>query len=262
MSPSPELDRAPAVSAAETTGIGGPAPSSLWDSEGGAAIARTDGHSVLTILCISTTVSYAQTTATADPLESMPFRFGPFGINPTLAVTNFGLDYNIFNASTDPQSDFTMTVTPRLQAGLRSGKVLLSGSLATGLVYYKDSTTNARSTTLPTAAPTSISAGFSRTRWPPASTRASVSMPSSMCAPPGRKPAGGGDALRDFAQDRRGARCAQVQLDFPDGTFFDGVPLSRTLNSETRTVEGGLELYLTPLTTFAVMALDQTDRFD
>ncbi len=47
---------------------------------------------VLTILGISTTVSYAQTTSAADPLESMPFRFGLVGLSPTLSVTNFGFD--------------------------------------------------------------------------------------------------------------------------------------------------------------------------
>ena len=67
----------------------------------------------------------------------MPFRFGPVGLSPTLAITNFGVDDNIFNDATEPKRDFTMTVTPRLQARLRSGKVLLSGAVATGLVYYQ-----------------------------------------------------------------------------------------------------------------------------
>ena len=91
---------------------------------------------VLTVLCISTTVSYAQTTGVVDPLESMPFRFGPFGLNPTLAVTNLGVDDNIFNASTDPESDFTFTVTPRLQAATseREGASLGNGRDWTGLL--------------------------------------------------------------------------------------------------------------------------------
>ena len=67
----------------------------------------------------------------------MPIRLGLIGLSPTLAITNLGIDDNIFNDATDPKRDFTMTVTPRLQARLRSGKVLLSGSVATGLVYYQ-----------------------------------------------------------------------------------------------------------------------------
>ena len=92
---------------------------------------------VRTILCFDPTISYAQTGPGSDPLETMPFRFGPLGVNPTLAITNFGVDDNIFDDSTDPKSDFTMTVAPRLQARLRSGNLLFSGSAATGLVYYQ-----------------------------------------------------------------------------------------------------------------------------
>ncbi len=54
----------------------------------------------------------------------------------------------------------------------------------------------------------------------------------------------------------------RAELDFAEGTTFDGVPLSQSLNSITKTIEGGLELYLTPLTTFSVVASRQTDRFD
>ena len=68
----------------------------------------------------------------------MPIRLGPIGLNPTLAITNFGIDDNIFNDASEPKRDFTMTVTPRLQARLRGGRMLLSGTVATGLVYYKE----------------------------------------------------------------------------------------------------------------------------
>jgi hypothetical protein len=54
----------------------------------------------------------------------------------------------------------------------------------------------------------------------------------------------------------------QAGLDFAEGTTFDGVPLSQSLNSTTKTIETGLEFYLTPLTTFSVVASRQTDRFD
>ncbi len=67
----------------------------------------------------------------------MPIRVGPLGLNPTLTITNFGIDDNVFNDADDPQRDFTMVVTPRVQARLRNGRTLWSGALATGLVYYK-----------------------------------------------------------------------------------------------------------------------------
>ena len=51
-------------------------------------------------------------------------------------------------------------------------------------------------------------------------------------------------------------------LDFAEGDTFEGVPLATALNSTTNTVEGGIEFFLTPLTTLSVTASGQTDRFD
>ena len=218
---------------------------------------------VLTVLCISSTVSYAQTTASADLLESMPFRFGPFGLNPTLAVTNLGVDDNIFNASTDPQSDFTFTVTPRLQAGLRSGKVFLSGTLATGLVYYKEFD-DQRSVDYATDGRVDVDLGWFRP-YALASyldTHERLNAEVDIRAPRTQTTLAAGTRMVISPKAGVVLDLRRSTLEFPDGTFFEGVPINRTLNNETRTVEGGLELYLTPLTTFSVMASHQTDRFD
>jgi hypothetical protein len=51
-------------------------------------------------------------------------------------------------------------------------------------------------------------------------------------------------------------------LKFDDASVFDGVLLSHTLNSEVGIIEGGLEFYVTPLTTVSVTASRQQDRFD
>jgi hypothetical protein len=49
---------------------------------------------------------------------------------------------------------------------------------------------------------------------------------------------------------------------FAEGVVFEGVPLSRTLNADTFSIEGGMEVYVTPLTTFSVTASRQLDRFE
>ena len=44
----------------------------------------------------------------------MRLRLGPLFLNPTVALTNAGVDDNVFNEadSAVPQSDFTLTLTP------------------------------------------------------------------------------------------------------------------------------------------------------
>ncbi len=219
--------------------------------------------SVLTILCIGTTVSYAQTIGTTDPLESMPIRLGVLGLSPTLAITNLGIDDNIFNDATDPERDFTMTVTPRLQARLRSGKLLLSGAVATGLVYYQKYD-DERSIDYAADGRVDVDLGWFQP-YALASyldTRERLNVELDERAPRTQTTMAAGTKVLVSPKTGLVFGYRQVGLDFAEGTTFDGVPLSQSLNSTTKTLEGGLELYLTPLTTFSVVASRQTDRFD
>jgi len=193
----------------------------------------------------------------------MPIRFGPLGLSPTLTITNFGVDSNIFNDSANPQSDFTMTVTPRVQARLRNARVLWSGAMATGLVYFKKFS-DERSIDYDADGRFDADLNWFR---PYAlaklqDTRERLNAELDARAPRTQTTAAAGaravvSPKVGFVVDAR-----QSSVRFSEGILFEGVPLSRTLNSKTNIVEGGLEVYLTPLTTFSMTASRQHDRFD
>ena len=65
-------------------------------------------------------------------------RIGPLLLNPTLALTNAGIDTNIFNdAEADqPKRDFTLTVTPQADVWLRMGRTWLMGNIKEDIVWY------------------------------------------------------------------------------------------------------------------------------
>lgn len=193
----------------------------------------------------------------------MPIRLGLLGLNPTLAITNLGIDDNIFNDATDPKRDFTMTVTPRLQARLRSGKVLLSGSVATGLVYYQKYE-DERSIDYAVDGRVDVDLGwfqpYALASFLETQERLNVELDAR--APRTQTTLAAGTKVLLSTKTGLVFDYRQDGLDFAEGTTFDGVPLSQSLNSTTKTLEGGLELYLTPLTTFSVVASRQTDRFD
>jgi hypothetical protein len=193
----------------------------------------------------------------------MPFRFGPLGLTPTLAITNLGVDDNIFNEANEPKSDFTMTVTPRLQARLRSGKVLLSGAAATGLVYYRKYD-DERSIDWAADGRVDVDLGWFRPYGLATlvDTRERLNAELDVRAPRTQTTLAAG--TRAVFSPKVGAvfDFRHASLDFAEATTFEGVLLSQQLNSTTQTIESGLELYLTPLTTFAVTASWQTDRFD
>ena len=193
----------------------------------------------------------------------MPLRFGPLGVSPTFTLTNFGIDSNVFNDPANPQSDFTLTATPKVLARLRSGRLLLTGGLATGLVYYQKFD-DERSIDYAGDGRADLDMGWFR---PYAAarrldTKDRLNAELDLRAP--RVSVNLAAGARVLAGPRTGFRmeARRASVTFDEAWTFEGVPLSQTLNSDTTTFEAGLELYLTPLTTLSVLASRQEDRFD
>ena len=160
----------------------------------------------------------------------MPIRLGPLGLTPSVAVTNLGVDTNVFNSSVDPQQDFTLTATPRLQARLRSGRMLLSGTLASGFVYYQKFD-DQRSIDYSTQGRADVDLGWFQ---PYAlaeriDTRDRFSVELDLRAPRVSTVVEGGGRMvfsptTGFRFDAR-----RSTVTFEDGQVFEGVPLSDTL---------------------------------
>lgn len=66
-------------------------------------------------------------------------RFGPLSLKSVLALSNIGVDTNVFNAADAdrPQSDFTMTFTPTTNMWLRMGRTWVDGTIKVDWVYYR-----------------------------------------------------------------------------------------------------------------------------
>lgn len=73
-----------------------------------------------------------------DP-TTVRMRLGPFLLNPTIELTNLGIDTNVFNEATDqnPKRDFTLTFTPRTDVWLRMGRSWLTATVNERVVWYQ-----------------------------------------------------------------------------------------------------------------------------
>jgi len=72
-----------------------------------------------------------------DPRKTARMHLGPVYFTPTVAISNLGVDTNVFNQAGDRKRDFTFTVTPQVDAWLvfaRRAAVNATGSV--GLVYF------------------------------------------------------------------------------------------------------------------------------
>ncbi len=82
----------------------------------------------------------AQSGPRGDPdVSKANVRLGRLLLNPAIALTNLGIDTNVFNEtdSSSPKRDFTLTVTPQTELWLRMGRSWLTGTLKEDLVWYK-----------------------------------------------------------------------------------------------------------------------------
>ncbi len=102
---------------------------------------RRCGFLLAVLFVLGAKTSLAQTTPDGSPDPSLArVRLGPLWLNPTLALTNLGVDDNIFNEPADapPKQDFTITLSPQTDLWLPLGRTWLNGNLREDIVWYKD----------------------------------------------------------------------------------------------------------------------------
>ena len=104
-----------------------------------AAVIRTRMVRVLAIAAILfARQAAAQNVDEPDPAR-VRVRLGPLWMNPTVAMTNIGVDSNIFNEPDDqnPKSDFTFTLSPAADLWLRVGETWVVGRVVEDLIWYQ-----------------------------------------------------------------------------------------------------------------------------
>jgi hypothetical protein len=89
---------------------------------------------ILSVLVVIAAALPASSQDTAAPVAG--HRVGPVSIEPTISVTNFGMDTNVFNNADQPERDLTATVIPKVQASLGVGPARLTGTGALTFVYF------------------------------------------------------------------------------------------------------------------------------
>ena len=73
-----------------------------------------------------------------DPRTDARMHVGPVYMTPSVTVRNLGIDTNVFNEAENPKTDFTYTLTPKMQLWLPvTRRFLLTTRAETGLVYFQ-----------------------------------------------------------------------------------------------------------------------------
>jgi hypothetical protein len=198
-----------------------------------------------------------------EAVDVMPIHFGPLGLRPSISITNVGNDSNVFNDAENPQQDFTATVVPRLVARVHGGRLLLSYGGATDIVYFKKFT-NERSINSTTDLKLDADLGrlqpYASVGW--VATKDRMNSEIDIRTPRTQRTLAAGARMLVASRTAVVVGARRFTLDFHDGALFRGVDLTRTLNSQSDSVDAGLQLLLTPLTTFSMTTSLQRDRFE
>jgi hypothetical protein len=92
------------------------------------------------LLVLITGSAAAQTTAEGGPDPTkVRVKIGPLWMNPTMSLSNMGVDTNVFNEPDDqsPKRDFTFTFTPETDVWLQAGRTWITGGLKEDVVWYQ-----------------------------------------------------------------------------------------------------------------------------
>ena len=221
------------------------------------------------ILAVALTIAAAASPALAQTTEapdvsSLPVRLGPFYIAPALALTNVGVDTNVFNEADDqlPKEDFTVTLTPKANVWLRLGGTWLNAATQEDLVWYRKYTSE------------NSANNVTRVNWLVPLTRFTFAVGGESVHTkerPGfeidaRVPRTEGDLngaveISVLSKTHVGVRADRRTTDFKDVTYLD-VNLQNELNRTSTTGAVTVRNELTPLTNLTLDFSRQEDRFE
>lgn len=191
-------------------------------------------------------------------------RLGPLALKSTLALSNLGIDTNVFNeADADrPQRDFTMTFTPATDLWLRMGRTWISGTIDVDWVYYnKFASERSANTNFGVG----VSRTFNRLALKGGTSRLSTrNRPGFEIDARSRRVEAsieGEGQMRVSARTHIGARAWRRKMAFDQAAVFLGTPLARELDRTSSSGALVVRHDLTALTSLSFEAGREYERF-
>jgi putative beta-barrel porin BBP2 len=217
---------------------------------------------VFALVCTAPLSTFAQTSD--GPPENARLRLGPLFLNPTLSLTNAGIDDNVFNdpKSASPTSDATVTATPRTDFWVRFGPSWLAGSVREDLVYYKE---NAGERSANITYELAWTIPVNRITFRPSvnyvDTRERPGFEIDTRAPRTDVTYAGQVDVKWFSKSAVVLKASRFQEQFDQGAKFEDINLHDALNRVSTLESVAFEYRITPLTTLAAEYSLAQDRF-
>jgi hypothetical protein len=204
----------------------------------------------------------AQNGSALPPEPPVPVHLGPFGFAPSIALTNAGLDTNVFNEP-DAKQDLTMTLTPRTTAAWRVGRMRFVGDGNVDVVHFYHF---ASERSVDTHDHLSVEAPLNRMRvrgfFRYLNTRQRTDDELDLRTRRVEREAGATVERRIAAKTTVGLTLEQVTASFDHAAGASGSLLQQVLNRGVRTVATSVRYAASPMTSFSVSTESERARFE
>lgn len=219
---------------------------------------------VLLSFVVVVSTAHAQEAPGAPDPARVRLRVGPLWLNPTLSLTNAGVDTNVFNDPDNeaPKKDFNITVTPQTQLWLRMGRTWFTGYLKGDIVWFKkyaSERSGNKSYTVGWLVPLTRLTFTAAGTWVSTHERPGFEID----ARPERHQLNVNSSVEVTALSKTfiGFRFDRTKVDFAEGETFLDVDLHDGLNRVGTTGGVTLRHQVTPLTALTLDVSKQQDRF-
>lgn len=203
----------------------------------------------------------AQSTQGLDP-DASTTHLGPIGITPTFLVRAIGRDENVFNDAVNPKSDYTFTVIPGAKILIKPALMRVEYTTATEYVYYRQYKSE-RSTNNSSG----LRVQFNLARIQPYLMTSGVSSKERLNTEVDARARhhdrayGAGLGVKVGSRLTLGSAVRVTHTTFDPGSTFRGQDLTRSFNSDVRSIETSANLELTPFTTFTLAVSREQNLF-
>lgn len=218
---------------------------------------------IMTCVCTWASRAGAQSAGPDPGAARARVQFGPLGLTPSVALTNLGIDTNVFNDVDDPKGDFTFAVSPQVDASLRMRRARLQVMARSNLVYFHhyssersadtaiDSKLEFRGTRITPWVGASVSSGRQRFGYEIDLRFRRVT-----------GDVGAGVEARLTGRTRVLASAHRTHYEHDADAVFLGASLQEVLNRQSESIGLDLRYDLTPLTTFVASTQTIRDGFE
>lgn len=197
-----------------------------------------------------------------DPVPPGTVTLGPLRLTPSLILKDMGVDDNVFNEAVDQKRDVTFTATPRADVVFRMRRVRLTYSTATDYVYYR---TYRSERGINTASSARLDVELGNLK--PYATIQGVNSKSRLNNEVDARARhrdliyGAGVALKIASRTSVLVNGTQGRVAYDPDAEFRGVSLRQSFDGRRQSIDAGIGIALTPLTTLTVAVAREQQRF-